>query len=222
MSQNKWKASVDEYIGHDPFLSPEKKATILHNMRKKEPKSTRKRVALFGLGVTAALTATLFLALQFQTSNADLVTSIDGGNESLQEELAALQEENEVLREEFSGMVVDLQIFDHTARNIISLLGSGDFEELKERYNVDYNASEDRLEFEGYEGFEVNNPTTLKHYPMRLIYIASGDPILDTSSRDVISVCYYFYNRTPGEEGKFSIIFGFNKDRTIRFIANGD
>jgi len=101
-------------------------------------------------------------------------------------------------------------------------LGSGDFNELKEQYNVDYNASLDRLEFEGYEGFEVNNPTSLFRYPMRLIYIAPGDPILDTSSRDVISVCYYFYNRTPGEEGKFSIIFGFNKDRTIRFIANGD
>jgi hypothetical protein len=222
MNRNKWKAGVDENIGHDPILSPEKKAAILHNMRKKGPKSARKLGVFLGLGLTAVLTAALILVLQFQADDVDLLVSTDGVDESLQEELAALQEENIALQEGFSRMVGDLQIYDHTARNIISLLGSGEFDELKERYNVEYNASEDMLQFKGYEGFEVNNPTTIIQYPMRLAYIAPGDAILDTSSRDVISVCYYFYNRTPGEEGKFSIIFGFNKDRTIRFIANGD
>ncbi|MCM3617710.1 hypothetical protein M3936_08960 [Sutcliffiella horikoshii] len=222
MSRYKWKAGVDENIGHDPILSPEKKAAILHNMRNKGPKSARKRGVFFGLGLTAVLTVALFLALQFKDDDLDLVISTDGVDESLQKELAALQEENKALRESFSRVDEDLQVYDHTARNIISLLGSGKFDELKERYNVEYNGSEDRLQFEGYEGFEVNNPTTINQYPMRFAYIAPGDAILDTSSREVISVCYYLYNRTPGEEGKFSIIFGFNKDRTIRFIANGE
>jgi len=214
MSRNKWKSGVDEYIGRNPILSPEKKATILANIRKKEQKVVRKPFALYGFGLTAALIATIFIAFQLQTSDVDLLTSPEDTNGSLQEELNAIKKENEALREELHGINEELQTLDYSARDIISLLGNRNFDELEERYGVEYNANEDRIEFEGFEGLEVNDPTNVVKYPMRLAYI--------DDSGDAINVCYYFYNRSPGEEGKFSIIFGFNKDQTIQYIVSGD
>ncbi|CAG9620359.1 hypothetical protein [Sutcliffiella rhizosphaerae] len=214
MSRNKWKSGVDDYIGPEPILSPEKKAIILSRIRQKEKMSVRKPIALYGIGLTAALIAMIFLAFQLQTNDGDLLSAPEDVNGALQEELDALNEENQALRENLERMSLDLQTFEHTARGIISLLGSEDFDELKERYNVEYNVKDDRIEFEGYEGFEINNPTNIINYPMRFIYI--------DYSGDEIKVNYYFYNRTPGEEGKFSIIFGFNNDRTIKYMVSGD
>lgn len=221
MSRNKWKASVDEYIGRDPILSPERKATILARFRKKEQKSVRKAAALYGLGLSAALITMVFIIFQFQTRDVNLLTSPEDVSGSLQEELSALNKENEALREKLSGISIDLQLFDHSARNIISLLGNGDFDELKNRYNMEYDPEENMIQFEGYEGLDniegygrVDNPTKMADYPMRFIYI--------DYSNDVVQVCYYFYRTTPGQEGKSSIIFGFNKDYTIRYMVNGD
>lgn len=214
MSRNKWKSGVDEYIGRDPILSPEKKATILANMRKKEQKPIRKPALLYGFGLTAALIATIFIAFQLQTSDVDLLTSPEdtSSSSSIQTELTAIAKENEELRNDLSQISINLQVYDLNARRVVSLLNKEDFDELKNQYGVEYNFSDNRIKTEGFEG--ANFPLEWSEFPMRFAFI--------NQSNDVTEVGYYLYDSTPGEEQKYSLVFGFNEDRTIRYIVNGD
>ena len=214
MSRSKWKSGVNEYIGRKPILSPEKKETILANMRKEEQKSIRKPAMLYGFGLTAALVATIFIAFQLQTSDVDLLTSPEdtSGSNSIQTELDAIAKENEALRNEISQIGIDLQIYDLNARRVISLLIKEDFDELKNQYGVDYNASDERIKIGGSEG--ANFPLEWSEFPMRFVFI--------NQTNDLTEVGYYLYDSTPGEEQKHSLVFGFNEDRTIRYIVNGD
>lgn len=218
MKKNKWKASVDEYIGKEPILTPEKRAMILSKIHEKEKKTFWKH-PFIKVTLTAALLSFLlinsyYLFIEDHEKTSSEQSNPINENESLHAELAAIRKENQELNGALARINSDLQITDGISRRIMSLLANNDWEELRREFQIEVNANDNTITFQ--------NGETSSYFDVEWAALSMNFAYYNDTNDHHLEVGYYLFDSTEGAERKYLISFVYDSNYNFQYIATGD
>ncbi|MBE4909942.1 hypothetical protein IMZ08_18050 [Bacillus luteolus] len=146
------------------------------------------------------------LASEYETK----IEEKNGEINKLKEELRLTKDELKQEKEKLEESSVDLQIYDHKARRIMSLITEKDFDKLANEFNVDFEVSDESLVFNKLRDYPTAPafPIAIAGLPMYFAYY--------NHQPEFTEVGYFLYD----SERKYDIHFHFGKNKEFEYVSS--